>query len=1145
MLRLFRYAVIGLGLLLLPTASDAIPICHDNCATVETAVAPGKTAPRFSFANLPLDFELNRGQAPVAVKFLTRGAGDTFFFTPSETVLTLVTRGRADHTASSSTLRLRFLGGNRHPLVEGLDPLPAKSNYLLGNDPARWIHHVPHYAKLTYHDVYPGIDQVFYGSAGTLEYDLIVQPSANPTIIRLGIDGASALRLSPGGDARLRTPSGTVIYKKPVAYQEIDGERHAVESHYVRRGDNELRIAIGEYRHDRPLVIDPTLVYSTYLGGEGGYQGGVAIAVGADGSAYVAGWASTVNFPIVNPLPGGASRPTNLRYPFVVKFAPDGQSLLYATYFGGSQYDQVSGLAVDGAGSAVLVGNTSSSDFPTANALQTTLRGTTNAFVTKLTPAGDALVYSTYLGGSGGDSATGVALDLAGNAYVGGTTSSSDFPLANPYQAALLANATQGGFVTKMSPQGAMIYSTYLGGGSCNQGQPYCDSLAWIAVDSAGSAYVAGNTTNASFPTQSPITGQSCPGLFVTKFDPSGATLAYSTCISDRSGLDVSSGIAVDSAGSAYLLANAIATASTLPTVNAYQAANHAVSGTNAYVAKLTPAGDALVYATYLGGSGPYDSASGIAVDAKGHAYVSGTAGSSDFPLLNAMSYRPPGPTTPFLTEFDPSGAALVYSTLVGGGGNTQALALALDAQGDAYLTGVTDDRAFFPVVNALKGAWDQPATSVAPAPLAAPTSPITPHIALVSTQAFMLKVIPAILSPTATALSATATQVVNGSPVTFTATVAGSNPAGSASFYDTRVDANSATHYDFLGRVMLSGATASLTTAALASSAIHSVHAVYNGDANNAWSASNTVGVQTVAFTTTVLTASESSLPSGQPLTLRAQVNGGTPSGSVSFFDGSTVLGTVALVNGTASLTTSTLNTGVDVLTARYSGDAFNLPSTSAPVAVTALIVFKDLTDGMTVSGNTLAVNGGPLVVPPGTTIAINGIAGTINPDGSFVVANVPLTLGANTLTITLTFPDGSSYSQTSNVVSTPAGKPVLATSWSIVDLRTLGNFPTSNANGITVNGKVSGYSESQDGNKRFGFWYDGLALHQLNPLPSGSFSDARAITLNTAVNPSPAPAGSGRLGLHGQRPGSFPPTHVPRHPMGYRSRYPYRDRP
>src|SRR5213596_1682462 len=421
--KMFWVRVVSLIMALLVTAA---------CGTVPASVTPAESdAPRHvrvseAYGKLPLYFEANKGQTDEQVRFLARGSRSTLFLTPSEAVLVFTHR-----EVSRTVLRMTFIGANPEPSVVGAEELPGKANYFIGSDPANWRTDVPTYAKVRYKNVYPGIDLIYYGNQRQLEYDFVVSPGADPRRIRLGFHGADKLEVDAQGDLVLHTATGVIRQRKPVVYQEVEGTRREIAGGYVLEGARRVGFRVTAYDARRPLVIDPALFYSTYLGGSDSDEG-FAIAVDTAGNAYVTGLTFSKNFPTTP----GAFQPTPDplagNNAFVTKLNPTGSALVYSTYLGGNNDDQGLGIAVDAAGNAYVAGQTGSSTFPTTpGAFQRFESGGLNdpdAFVTKLNPLGSALVYSTYLGGGSRDHATGIALDAAGNAYVTGNTSSVQFP---------------------------------------------------------------------------------------------------------------------------------------------------------------------------------------------------------------------------------------------------------------------------------------------------------------------------------------------------------------------------------------------------------------------------------------------------------------------------------------------------------------------------------------------------------------------------------------------------------------------------------------------------------------------------------------------------------------------------------------------
>ena len=667
-----------------------------------------------NYGQLPLSFEANQGQTDEGVKFLSRGRGYTLFLTSGEAVLVLhQSGGKEDRPTGKSglekprgklaqgpttALRVKLVGAKQGVEVRGEEELTGKSNYFIGNDPTKWRTNVPNYARVKYENVYRGVDLVYYGQQGELESDFIVGAGVDAGVIRLQMAGAERVRINEQGDLQLKTAGGEVVLGKPVVYQRGVGKerqageagRRLIEARYVVKGEREVGFAVGRYDVKEPLIIDPVLRYSTYLGGIGDDIGN-GIAVDAAGNAYVTGDTNSANFPLVSSsqaFGGGYDA-------FVTKFSAAGNALVYSTYLGGSGGDFGRGIAVDAAGNAYVTGSTTSNNFPTVRPFQATYLGGGNsdAFVTKLSAAGSALLYSTYLGGNGGDLGYGIAVDATGNSYITGITSSSNFPTKNPFQATLGGTGASNAFVTKFSAAGTAIYSTYLGGGGNDSGNG-------IAVDAGGNAYVTGSTTSTNFPTTAnPLQPTSGGGndAFVTKFNVAGNALVYSTYLGGSAG-DSGNGIAVDAAGNAYV--TGVTSSTNFPTTaNPLQSAcAPCPKGTDAFVTKFNAAGNALVYSTYLGGAGS-DYGFGIAVDAFRNTYVTGYT-SFGFPISNPL--QPTfggGLDDAFVTKLNAAGSAVMFSTYLGGANEDQGYGIAVDAVGNAYVTGRTES-INFPLAN-------------------------------------------------------------------------------------------------------------------------------------------------------------------------------------------------------------------------------------------------------------------------------------------------------------------------------------------------------------------------------------------------------------------------------------------------------------
>ena len=676
-----------------------------------------------TYGRLPLTFEANHGQTDARVKFLFRGMGYTLFLTSTEAVLALRTSGdhsaeagieqpsgnatevRAEHTLA---IRMQLVDANPNPELVGLDELPGKSNYFIGKDLKEWRANIPHYGKVLYHDVYPGVDLVCYGVQNQLEYDLIVAPGASPSAINLAFTGVDALNVDEQGNLLLRTAVGTVVQKRPLVYQEIADRRRFLAGGYVLRDHKTVGFSVSAYDRTKPLIIDPVLNYSTYLGIDG--SGSVsAIATDSSGNIYIVGSTDSLSFPTTagsfQTVFGGGSYDA-----FVTKLDPTVSglgSLVYSTYLGGSGHDVGSGIALDASGNVYLAGTTISSNFPTtAGAFQPT--GVSDAFVAKLNAAGSVLLYSTYLGGSGSDQGNDIAIDGAGTAYVTGRTTSLDFPTTVGSFQPTFGGGTEDAFLTRLNPAGLgaadLLYSTYLGGSAQR------DEGAGIAVDGSGNAYVIGVTGSSDFPrtTGALQTGFAGGGndVFVTKLNPAGmgaADLVYSTYLGSN-GYDEGFDIAVDPDGNAYV--TGLTFSQNFPTTaNAFRTA---LSGnTDAFVSKINPTGSALLYSTYLGGSGD-DFGFGIAVDAGRNAYTTGSTTSINFPTANAfqesctLNYFGICETNAFVTKLNPTGTSLIYSSYLGGTGTDQSNDIAVDSIGNVYVAGWTQS-VDFPTVNAFR----------------------------------------------------------------------------------------------------------------------------------------------------------------------------------------------------------------------------------------------------------------------------------------------------------------------------------------------------------------------------------------------------------------------------------------------------------
>jgi hypothetical protein len=653
-------------------------------------------------------FEANHGQVNGQVQFLARGSGYHVFLSRGEAVLAFmppaaesrVSRDVLTKTRNAlppsdvkqAVVRMTLEGATADPRAVGLEQLSGKVNYLRGNDPDKWRTNVPTYSKVRYEAVYPGIDLVYYGHERQLEYDFVVAPGADPETITLEFDGADRVDLDAAGDLVLTTVAGPVRFQKPVVYQERDGRRQSVAGEYIRRGQQRIGFQVAAYDTTRPLIIDPVVRYATYLGGSA-TDTGADIVVDSAGAAYVTGTTWSLDFPTQSSPQATADADGDA---FVAKLSPDGSALVYATYLGGGDGDSGLSIAVDRNGAAYVTGQTISTDFPVKSALQPMLIGDDDAFVAKLTPDGTMIVYATYLGGDGPEAAfVDIAVDGVGSAYVTGQTGSPTFPTKSPLQPTL--NGDHDAYIAKLTADGsALVYSTYLGGSGVEAG-------SGIAVDAAGNAYVTGFTSSEDFPTKSPLQpmlnggippagGEDTdPDAFVAKLTADGAALVYATYLGGSSE-DSATSIAVDAAGSAYITGDT--GSEDFPTESPLQPAHTDVGST--FVSKLTVDGSALAYSTYFDGTFATD----IAVDLTGAVYVTGFIA----PGFNFIVVRPIQPHRSdtgenFLAKFAPGGSALVYSATLG---VSFGAAVAVDTAGAAYVTGAAISLNF-PTTNAFQ----------------------------------------------------------------------------------------------------------------------------------------------------------------------------------------------------------------------------------------------------------------------------------------------------------------------------------------------------------------------------------------------------------------------------------------------------------
>jgi hypothetical protein len=667
------------------------PQGHAASTTNQTSSRPSITA----LGILPLSFEESSNPEKRDFDFLSHGSGATFFLNYSGVNMRL--GGSAKNSASHfgeriqsaktrpqiqpAALQLKFLGANPRSKIVRKGLLPGKSNYLIGSDPKQWRTNISSYAKVMYLDIYPGIDVSYYGDHRQLEYDFVVKAGANPSSVEIEVIHADKIRIDASGNVKVNIGGSEIEQRRPFAYQEIQGVGRPVPARYILKGTNKIGLDIGNYDSSRPLIIDPVLFYSTYVGGSGSDQG-ISVALDSADKAYITGITTSADFPVSSGAAQVSS--TNGSNLFITKMNATGTGVVYSTYVGGSGTDEGLGIAVDTAGRAYVTGLTDSADFPvTAGAFQSSLGGGTDAFIVKLNPLGTGLIYSTYLGGNLNDEGYGIAVDVDDNAYVTGVTDSANYPTPSGFQT--VKKAGSDAFLSKMSSSGsALSYSTFLGGDGADLG------LA-VTTDTSGNAYVAGATNSSNFPatinSYQAALASSGDG-FVAKLDSSqtGAnSLSYATYLGG-SGFDLCDAVALDEAGNAYV--TGLTDSPNFPTT---AQAPQGTSGGNvdAFVSKLNATGSTLVFSTYLGGNGP-DWGRGIALEAGGRVHVGGSTESINFPIAQALQTSSAGKSDAFIVNLDPASTSLGYASYLGGTSADDGLGIATDLAGNDFTVGNT-----------------------------------------------------------------------------------------------------------------------------------------------------------------------------------------------------------------------------------------------------------------------------------------------------------------------------------------------------------------------------------------------------------------------------------------------------------------------
>jgi hypothetical protein len=701
-----------------------------------------------AYQQIPLSFEVNQGQAASEVKFLARGDGYNVLLMTDSLWLGLRSGGNTHHlenqreaAANSTTtvtwLQMQLLGAQTPTAIKGFQPVDTRSHYLQGNDAQQWVTNVNHYQKVTYQAIYPGIDLTYYGKQRELEYDFTVAPQADWRQIRLAFPNAQQINLAPNGDLLLTTSAGTVRQRQPIAYQEIAGARRLVKVGYKLlstpgRASQRLpvtsdatvtpRAAVTEitpnmtasaptdaatlptvglelanYDPQHPLVIDPVLNYATYLGGDGD-DFARAVTVDPAGNVYIAGDTVSTNFVTANALQprcNSCAGVVGTSDVFVTKLNPNGDQVISSTYLGGNGPDTARGIAVDTVGNIYIAGDTSSANFPISQAFQSTCQGcltVNDAFVAKINATGNQLLYSSFLGGTVGEIAVGIAVDLAGNASIAGTTNSDDFPVRNSAQPRLAGD--RDAFVARLDPNGQLIYTALLGGVSA-------DLVGGVAVDPSGNTYLTGTTMSDDFPVVNALQSDRnvLADAFVAKLDPQGLVIFATFLGGER--VDEGRAIAVNSSGEPYIFGRTNSV--NFPVLNAFQAS---LGGRfDNFLTKLDATGMVVVFSTYLGGGedednplmnlGNLNGGGGLFLDRQNNIYLAGQTESIDFPMSSPIQPVNGGGFDAFIAKFDPQASTLIYATFLGDNANETGNSIAIDNNGNAYVVGSTLSSSF------------------------------------------------------------------------------------------------------------------------------------------------------------------------------------------------------------------------------------------------------------------------------------------------------------------------------------------------------------------------------------------------------------------------------------------------------------------
>lgn len=656
---------------------------------------------------LPINFVENIGQLESNVKYYFNSSNFSFYFTKEELVIVCLSKQHEDKNeeilniqeykakdvlrespkVNGVAISLKFMNANKNVEIHGQVKGIGKINYYKSNDNNGSYTDINTYEKIIYKNIWNNIDLAFYNLNSQLKYDYIVHPGGNIEDIKILYSGLESLEIDETGNLIIKTPVCELIDSFPLSYQEINNEKVLITCKYKLEEISKSEILCefslqNNYNKEYPLIIDPDLIYSSHLGGKN-KDVGYGIDIDSNGFAYITGQTYSTDFPITfgafqTSLSGNFDA-------FVTKINPTGSELIYSTFIGGSGEESAFEISVDSNANAYITGETNSSNFPTTEGAFQEINpsyrtGLKTTFITKLSSKGK-IIYSTYLGGLSSGGGRGIVVDLEGNAYVTGDTLPSNFPTTpGAYQSNVTSNVSI--FISKLNPNGSnLVYSTHFGGSAK-------DESHGISIDSNGNAYVTGMTYSSDFPTtigafQTEKTGESV-GAYVTKINSDGSNLIYSTYLSGSHG-DSGTDIDVDSKGNAYIVG--WTTSSDFPTTKgAFQESLNGLH--DAFITKINSIGTKLMYSTYLGGNN-VDIGYGIVVDSKGNAYVTGRADSKDFPTtIDAYQPSQNGSSDLFITKISKTGKKIIYSTFIGGRVYSFGYGIAIDSNGNAFITG-------------------------------------------------------------------------------------------------------------------------------------------------------------------------------------------------------------------------------------------------------------------------------------------------------------------------------------------------------------------------------------------------------------------------------------------------------------------------